>query len=58
MTKIKKLAKFGAAVLEILETQHEWSADTLDDIAGEADDLGLAFANDIGDFERTEEGVL
>lgn len=58
MTKRGKLAQFGARVLEILETQHEWSADTLDEIALAADDLELARSNRQAKFERTEAGHL
>ena len=56
--KTKKLAKFGAQVLALMEKHRRWSADTLDEIALIAEDSGLAGSNSEAKFERTEDGKL
>ena len=46
----KYLQMFAARVLEILENEKEWSADTTDEISYMAMDLGLADTDEKGAF--------
>lgn len=46
----KYLQMFAARVLEILENEKEWSADTTDEISYVAMDLGLADTDEKGAF--------
>jgi hypothetical protein len=46
----KYLQMFAAGVLEILENEKEWSADTMDEISYVAMDLGLADTDEKGAF--------
>lgn len=46
----KYLQMFAARVLEILENEKEWSADTMDEISYVAMDLGLADTDEKGAF--------
>ena len=41
---------FAAGVLQILENEKEWSADTTDEISYMAMDLGLADTDENGEF--------
>lgn len=53
MTKEKhahRLQMFAAGVLQILENEKEWSADTTDEISYMAMDLGLADTDENGEF--------
>lgn len=46
----KYLQMFAAGVLQILENEKEWSADTTDEISYMAMDLGLADTDEKGEF--------
>jgi hypothetical protein len=46
------LQNFGRFVLEVLESQQDWSAATLDEIAEFAQRLGLARSDGRGTFRR------
>ena len=46
------LQNFGRFVLEVLESQQDWSAATLDEIAEFAQRLGLARSDGRGMFRR------
>jgi hypothetical protein len=46
------LQNFGRFVLEVLESQQDWSAATLDEIAEFAQRLGLARSDGRGMFKR------
>jgi hypothetical protein len=50
------LEAFAFAVLEILETDEDWSADTLDGIAAEAHRFQLGTSGGNGMFVRTDAG--
>jgi hypothetical protein len=50
-----KLQEFGEIVLQILEDQKEWDADTTDDIANMAYEFGLAETDENGKFAMKEE---
>lgn len=53
MTKEKhaqRLQMFAARVLEILESEKDWNADTTDEISYVAMDLGLADTDEKGAF--------
>ena len=47
----ERLAQFGHTVLEVLEAESDWSADTMERIAREASSLGLARTGPDGLFE-------
>lgn len=47
-----RLAEFGAVVLEIMESEKEWSMDTMDEICREAYQRGLAADDETGAFKR------
>jgi len=46
----RKLAEFGQTVLEILEDQKSWSADTLDAISDAACDMKLGRSDESSHF--------
>ena len=50
-----KLQEFAENVLSILESTKEWSADTADEIAILAMDMGLAETNEDQEFVAKEE---
>ena len=43
----------GAFTLQLLESEAEWSADTVDEIARAAMDLGLAYMDKEGSFKAS-----
>lgn len=48
-----EMVRFAEAVLNMMQRDDEWSADTLDDIANLAVSLDLATSDDQGKFIRT-----
>jgi predicted transcriptional regulator len=54
MDRVQAKIAFANDVLEILESDEEWSAETVDDIASRAIDLGLAHTDNEGYFRITE----
>ena len=47
----RALIAFGSDVLAILERHRDWSADTTDEIATSARELGLSGLNDLHEFQ-------
>jgi hypothetical protein len=53
-TRDEKLLAFADATLAIMETDEEWSPDTLESVSAIATDLKLATSDDDAMFKRTE----